>query len=377
MTNIYARNAQDRLSLGELDLYHRIMAYRAAEGLDAIPLSAALTTTAGRHVADTRDNIWGDDGLAAGSNLHSWSDAPYDARGRTPEAMWEAPARLGTGYDGAGYEITAAGMSDPKAALDIWKGSPAHDALLTNTGMWSALDFEAIGIGFDVSPGPGPYAGRVFHVWFGTEPDESGAPLIRGTRSDDAIRGTLFDDEISGQGGNDRIAGRSGDDRLRGDAGDDRLDGGSGDDRLLGNGGGDRLAGGANQDRLYGGSGRDRLDGGNGADLLDGGAGADVLTGGRGADIFRFTAAATGAVDRITDFDRGADHIDLGRLAASLPGRADGFDFIEARGFSDSAGEVRFAGRQLRVDLDGDGSAELRIALDDVGRLGGGDLILG
>ncbi len=63
MTDIYARNAQDRLTLGELDLYHRIMAYRAEEGLDAIPLSAALTTTAGRHVADTRDNIWGGDGL--------------------------------------------------------------------------------------------------------------------------------------------------------------------------------------------------------------------------------------------------------------------------------------------------------------------------
>ena len=368
MTNIYARNAQDRLSLGELDLYHRIMAYRAEEGLDAIPLSAALTTTAGRHVADTRDNIWGGDGLPAGANLHSWSDAPYYGDGRAPQAMWEAPDRLGTGYDGAGYEITAAGMSDPKAALDIWKGSPAHDAVLTNSGMWSSLDFEAIGIGFDVSPGPGPYAGRVFHVWFGEAPDDSGAPLIRGTGGGDRIRGTLFDDKIVGRNGNDRIDGRDGADRLAGETGTDRLSGGSG---------ADQLKGGAQADRLFGGNGNDRLFGGKGADLLDGGRGADVLSGGPGADVFRFTTSAFGALDRIVDFDRGKDALDISRLASELPRRADGFDFIGQKDFSGNAGEVRFDDGRLRIDLDGNGNAELRIALDDIARLGADDLILG
>ena len=51
-------HAADALSLVELDLYHLIMDYRAEMGLEPIPLSLALTTTAGRHAADTAYNIW-------------------------------------------------------------------------------------------------------------------------------------------------------------------------------------------------------------------------------------------------------------------------------------------------------------------------------
>src|SRR4051812_3206736 len=104
--NIYAPTAQDTLSLAELDLYHRIMVYRASVGLGALPLSKALTTTAGRHVVDARENIWGAHlALPPGTNLHSWSDAPYYEDGRAPEVIWEAPERLGTGYPSSGFEI--------------------------------------------------------------------------------------------------------------------------------------------------------------------------------------------------------------------------------------------------------------------------------
>ena len=56
----------------EKALYDLIMGYRAELGLPSIPLSASLTTTAGRHAADTYYNIWvGGADLPAGSNLHS------------------------------------------------------------------------------------------------------------------------------------------------------------------------------------------------------------------------------------------------------------------------------------------------------------------
>ncbi len=62
-------------------------------------------------------------------------------------------------------------------------------------------------------------------------------------------------------------------------------------------------------DRLLGSAGADVLRGGAGDDFLHDGAGADLLTGGAGADVFVFTR--DGATDRISDFQQGADHIDL------------------------------------------------------------------
>ena len=109
-TDIYAKTDHDHLSLEEFELYNLINDYRVSLGLERIALSKGLTATAGRHVVDTRDNIWGEDvDLPGGANLHSWSDAYYYGDHRDPEAMWEAPERLGTGYTDSGYEISAAG----------------------------------------------------------------------------------------------------------------------------------------------------------------------------------------------------------------------------------------------------------------------------
>lgn len=104
-------NEQDSISLQELALYHAITDYRTGLGLPEIRLSKALSTTAGRHVVDTRENIWGEGvTLPDGANLHSWSDAYYFDDQRAPEVMWEAPTRVGTDYASAGYEISAAGF---------------------------------------------------------------------------------------------------------------------------------------------------------------------------------------------------------------------------------------------------------------------------
>jgi len=98
MANIYSSTGEDNLNSAELELYHLIMQYRAQNGLDAIPLSNALTVTAGRHALDTRANIWEAElQLPEGANLHSWSDAPYFSDHRDPDVMWSAPERLGTG----------------------------------------------------------------------------------------------------------------------------------------------------------------------------------------------------------------------------------------------------------------------------------------
>ncbi len=381
-TDIYRANAHDHASLEELALYHLITGYRAELGLPAIPLSKGLTATAGRHVVDTRDNIWGEDvRLPAGANLHSWSDAYYYSDHRDPTVMWEAPERLGTGYEDSGYEISAAGYSSIEAALAGWKASPGHNAVLANLGSWARVDFNAMGVGVETSPTGDPYGGRIYHVWFGRDPDPDGPPRILGGSAGDTIRGTGFADEIRSAGGGDTVYGRDGRDRLHGGDGADDLDGGRGSDRLYGGRGGDLLEGKSGHDTLQGGKGADTLQGGDGRDRIVGGAGSDTLVGGAGNDIFVFLSAAEsrpgGARDRIRDFERGEDHVDLRKFDgdAGRAGRQD-LDFIGRDDFSGTAGELRSDGGVLSADIDGDAQADFAVRLVGLGALGAGDLLL-
>lgn len=63
------------------------------------------------------------------------------------------------------------------------------------------------------------------------------------------------------------------------------------------------------RNRLDGNSGNNHLSGNAGRDHLDGHAGNDLMTGGTGNDTFVFTTGA--GRDRISDFEKGIDHIDL------------------------------------------------------------------
>lgn len=367
-------HAGDALSLQELELYHAAMDYRASLGLSAVRLSKALTSTANRHVVDTRENVWREDvQLPAGANLHSWSDAYYYDDARNPSVMWDAPARVGTGYAAPGYEISAAGFATVEAALAGWRGSSAHDAVLTNSGPWADVTFRAMGVGVDTSPGAGPYAGRIFHVWFG-ETLDAGIPDILGTNGADDFDATLFDDRVFGLGGDDRIRGDRGDDHVQGNDGDDDLAGGAGDDFLRGGTGDDRIAGGAHADRLLGddgddvlsgGAGDDRLSGGRGSDVLIGGLGQDSLTGGRGDDVFRFVwlgDSTLRAPDLIADFLQGADLIDLRAIdAAPDTAQNDAFVFSGSGRFTGREGQIRVRDDLVEGDVDGDRSADFRI----------------
>lgn len=261
MVNIYRPTANDSLSLSELQLYKQLMAYRTANGLDEIPLSKALTVTAGRHAVDTYYNIWVPDlRLPDGANLHSWSDAPYYGDHRDPEVMWDAPERIGTGFTGNGYEITAAGYANTADALDGWKGSPGHNSVILNLGGWSGIDFNSIGIGIEYHPG-GAGFGTIYHVWFSDTADSSGPPNIRATSGSDDVTATRFADRLFGLNGNDTLSGSTGSDTVSGGGGNDSVSGGSGRDRLAGDKGDDTLTGGSGADRFVfaDGGGRDRI----------------------------------------------------------------------------------------------------------------------
>ncbi|GAB5376023.1 MAG: hypothetical protein AcusKO_24850 [Acuticoccus sp.] len=263
MVDIYRRTRDDTLSLKELELYKLLMDYRAEEGLPDIALSQALTTTAGRHAADTVQNV----GEYVG---HNWSDAPYDSGDAdTYPNMWQAPERLGTGYTDFGYEISTGyvGSSvtsvemEPDVALSGWQGSPGHNAVIVNSGTWSDLDWGAIGVGM---------RDGVAHVWFG-EARDGDAPQIKGTSAGDRVSLTRFDDNFVGRGGDDNVKGQRGDDLIKGQRGDDTLKGGRGDDELRGGAGNDVLMGGAGEDILVfsSGGGDDKVRRYGDNDLLD------------------------------------------------------------------------------------------------------------
>lgn len=156
--------AGDGLEPEEQKLYNLINEYRAANGLPAIPLSPSLNLVANRHVLDLDKNI--------GNLTHGWSDCPYNAsNGSTYSCMWNAPQRLGTAYEGYGYENAHGGSGGYRAtaqsAFRSWRGSSAHNAVILNQGMWRNNTWEAVGIGI--------YQGYAV-LWFGKEADPALMP---------------------------------------------------------------------------------------------------------------------------------------------------------------------------------------------------------
>ena len=101
-------------------------------------------------------------------------------------------------------------------------------------------------------------------------------------------------------------------------------------------------------DLLRGDTGNDKLYGGTGDDFLVGGLGRDMLTGGAGWDRFEFystreTGIGFGNRDCITDFQRGADKIDLSGIDAnSKKAGKQAFHFIgQTAQFDGTAGALK------------------------------------
>lgn len=156
-----------RLTAAERELYQLIMEYRKELGLAEIPLSASLTFVAQTHVKDLEEN----NPKTATCNLHSWSDQGdwtaccYTSDHAQASCMWNKPRELSS-YPGNGYELgyATSAQASPLAALNAWKNSSGHNAVLTNAGSWSAT-WKAIGIGIK---------GGHAVVWLGREDDPAG-----------------------------------------------------------------------------------------------------------------------------------------------------------------------------------------------------------
>lgn len=156
------------LSSEEQKLYDLIMAYRKSKGLKSIPLSAKLSRVAQVHARDLAENY--DFDPKNECNPHSWSSKGkwtsccYTADHREAECMWSKPREI-AGYEGNGYEIAyySSRGASAKEGLDGWKVSPGHDPLLVNSGNWSKMQWQGIGIGLYKEYGL---------VWFGDAPDE-------------------------------------------------------------------------------------------------------------------------------------------------------------------------------------------------------------
>lgn len=157
------------LSREELKLYHLIMDYRKTHKLPPIPFSAKLSRVAKAHTMDLNTNYSFDPENAC--NPHSWSDKGswsaccYTADHKAATCMWDKPKEIAQ-YASAGYEIayySSAGAS-AQEGLQGWKVSPGHNPLIINSGMWSKVKWEAMGISIQ---------GNYGIVWFGEEKDPS------------------------------------------------------------------------------------------------------------------------------------------------------------------------------------------------------------
>lgn len=152
------------LSREEVKLYHEVMKYRGDKGLDSIPLSPSLNLVAKIHVQDLLEHS-----PKSSCNLHSWSkdgewsSCCYDGSKKSFPCMWNKPREL-TSYIGDGYEIAYWSSAGATAAdaLNGWKKSRGHNAVIINRDVRKNVQWKAIGVAI---------RGEFAVVWFGKELD--------------------------------------------------------------------------------------------------------------------------------------------------------------------------------------------------------------
>lgn len=400
--DIYGRDGDDILigGAGEDDLY-------GGNGFDIADYSS---NAAGIHlVADAAGRWTGTGGDAQGDTLVSIEKII----GTSGDDIFDGSALTTalTVDGGGGNDTIIGGAGDDTFAISdaVLKGgdpnNPTNLGTIDGRGGDNLIDFSGASEGIDVTLVDLPPEGEI--TIFGTAIDYgliaggiqiaelTGVGGVGITEHDDTFHGSSADDSVSTLGGNDLLEGKGGADKLDGGAGIDtssyasssaavtvnlassgQQTGGhaAGDtlisiENLIGSGFADTLTGSAVANNIKGGDGNDTISGGGGNDVLQGGSGRDLLTGGIGNDNFVYTAisgspaGADATLDRILDFTRGQDHIDL----SALPGTA---TFVTG-GFTGVAGQVhvvvpsRTAGfDRMELDSNGDGAADLAVLVN-------------
>jgi uncharacterized protein YkwD len=158
----------EMLSNEERKLLLLVNEYRESRGLPSVPLSASLTKVAQVHAKDLTENH----SHNRRCNMHSWSRGGewtaccYRDNHKNPECMWDKPREI-AGYNSNGYEIVYWHSHAVLAAnaLEVWKKSPGHHAVIANLGPFKDADWKAIGVGI--------YEGYAT-VWFGEMEDDTG-----------------------------------------------------------------------------------------------------------------------------------------------------------------------------------------------------------
>lgn len=189
-TNCFAETPGTCINTDEAELLQLVDVYRVENSLAMIPWSQSLMTVGQWHAIDAALN---DTVIFAGDcNLHSWSSTRPDlwtGMCYTPDhaeaaKMWSKPLEITDGvYTASGYENGAWGYSSVAAALNGWKGSPGHNAVILNEGIWSSLTWRAMGVGVDL-------VNRYYYLWFSTANDPLGVmPSCSG-------QGSIFSDDF-------------------------------------------------------------------------------------------------------------------------------------------------------------------------------------
>ncbi|MEK8020269.1 MAG: PKD domain-containing protein [Candidatus Parabeggiatoa sp.] len=170
----------------EKRLYELVNAYRAENGLPAIPFSNSLTYVAQTHVKDLQNHPpSGTCNMHSWSSNGAWSSCCYTSDHAQAQCMWDKPREL-TPYPGNGYENAYGGSSGyiatAQGALAGWKNSSGHNAVILNQNTWNNVTWQALGVGIYQS-----YA----VLWFGKEVDPIGAPNNSTTQDGQATGGTI------------------------------------------------------------------------------------------------------------------------------------------------------------------------------------------
>jgi hypothetical protein len=159
------------LSADEARLAQLINDYRAANGLDAVPISKSLTHVGQTHVRDLHHY---QPHTQPGCNLHSWSaqghwkPVCYTIDHANASGMWDKPREVTGGiYSANGYEnaYSTTGAVNPDAPYELWTSHPAHEDVILERGVWAGRAWPAMGVGI--------YEGYAV-LWFGDGTDPQG-----------------------------------------------------------------------------------------------------------------------------------------------------------------------------------------------------------